>query len=68
MVIKLYTSWIRVPSQNLLPRMEKSNTRGHSFKVREAKFTGDIQGKFILIEACERLDHVLREVVEADAI
>ena len=38
----------RVDHQKLFPTVEKSITRGHRFKVREAKFTGDVQGRFFL--------------------
>ena len=29
----------------LFPRVEKSSSRGHRFKVRAAKFRGDVRGK-----------------------
>ena len=36
----------RVDSQKLFPRVEESITRRHSFKVRGARFKGDVRGKF----------------------
>lgn len=42
-------------SQNLIGRNEKSNTRGHRFKVREAKFKEDLLDKFTVVG--ERLEH-----------
>ena len=39
----------RVDSQMLFPRVEKSSTRGHRFKVCGEKFGGDVQGKFFFL-------------------
>lgn len=36
-----------VDCQNLFPRMEKSKTRGHNFRVKGAKFKDDLLGKFL---------------------
>ena len=36
----------RVDSQKLFPRVEESITRGHRFKVRGARFKGDVRDKF----------------------
>ena len=35
----------RVDSQKLFPRVEESITRGHRFKVRGARFKGDVRDK-----------------------
>ena len=32
-------------SQNLVPRVEMPNARGHALKVRGGKFRGDVRGK-----------------------
>ena len=45
-VYKVMSGMDRVDSQMLFPRVEKSSTRGHRFKVRGEKFRGDVQGKF----------------------
>ena len=44
-------------SQMLFPRVEKSSTRGHRFKVRGEKFSGDVRGKFFYTEDGECLEH-----------
>ena len=36
----------RVDSQKLFPRVEESITMGHRFKVRGARFKGDVRGRF----------------------
>ena len=36
----------RMDSQKLFPGVEESITGGHRFKVRGARFKGDVQGKF----------------------
>ena len=41
-VYKIMRGTDRVDSQKLFPRVEESITRGHRFKVRGARFKGDV--------------------------
>ena len=41
-VYKIMRGMDRVDSQKLFPRVEESITRGHRFKVRGARFKGDV--------------------------
>jgi len=50
----------RVDSQNLIPRVELSNTRGHALKVRGGKFKGDVRGKIFYTESGRCLEHAAR--------
>ena len=36
--------------RSFFPRVEESITRGHRFKVRGARFKGDVQGKYFYTE------------------
>ena len=45
-IYKIMTDMFRVDSQKLFPRVEESITRGHRFKVRGARFKGDVRGRF----------------------
>jgi len=36
----------RFDSQKLFPRLEESITRGHTLKVRGARFKGNVRGRF----------------------
>jgi len=40
----------RMDSQKLFPRVEESITRRHGFKVRGARFKGEVRGKFFYTE------------------
>lgn len=42
----------RVVGHNPFPRVQISETRGHSFKVRAVKSKGDEQAKFFLHTGC----------------
>ena len=50
-VYKIVRGMDRVDSQKLFPRVEESITRGHRFKVRGAKFKGNIRGKILYTES-----------------
>ena len=41
-VYKIMSGMDRVDSQILFPRVERSSTRGHRFKMRGEKFRGDV--------------------------
>ena len=45
-VYKIMRGMDRVDSQKLFPRVEESITRGHRFKMRGARFKGDVRGRF----------------------
>ena len=59
----------RVDSQKLFPRVEESIKRGHRFKVRGARFKGDVRGKFFFFftqRVVGAWNSLLGEVVEAE--
>ena len=58
----------RVDSQKFFPRVEESITRGHRFKVRGARFKGDVRGKFFYTEGGGCWNSLPREVMEADTL
>ena len=45
-VYKIMRGMDRVESQKLFPRVKESITRGHRFKVRGARFKGDVRDRF----------------------
>ena len=45
-IYKILRGMDRVDSQKLFSRVEESITRGHRFKVRGARFKGDVRGRF----------------------
>ena len=45
-VYKIMKGMDRVDSQELFPSVEESITWGHSLKLREARFKGDVRDKF----------------------
>ena len=47
-VYKIMKGMDIVDSQMLFPKVEKSSTRGHRFKVRGEMFRGDVRVKFFL--------------------
>ena len=49
-VYKIMRGMDRVDSQKLFPRVGESITRGHRFKVRGARFKGDVRGKYFYTE------------------
>ena len=49
-VYKIMRGMDRVDSQKHFPRVEESITRGHRFKVRGARFEGDVRGRFFYTE------------------
>ena len=55
-------------SQKLFPRVEESITRGHRFKVRGARFKGDVRGRFLTQRVVGAWNSLPGEVVEADTI
>ena len=59
---------IRVDSQKLFPRVEESITRGHRFKVRGARFKGDVRGRFFTQRVVGASNSLPGEVVEADTV
>ena len=58
----------RVDSQKLFPRVEESITRGHRFKVRGARFKGDVRGRFFTERVVGAWNTLLGEAVEADTV
>ena len=58
----------RVDSQMLFPRLEKSSTRGHGFKVLGEKFRGDVRGKFFTQRVVNVWNSLPGEVVGAGTI
>ena len=58
----------RVDSLKLFPRVKESITRGHKFKVRGARFKGDVRGKFFTRRVVGAWNLLPGEVVEVDAI
>ena len=58
----------RVDSQKFFPQVEESITRGHRFKVRGARFKGDVRGRFFTQGVVGAWNSLLGEVVEADTI
>ena len=67
-VYKIMRDIDRVDSQNLFPRVEMSNTRGHVLKVRGGKFKGDVRGKFFTQRVVGVWNVLPGVVVEADTI
>ena len=59
-LIEVYKIMNRMDSQMFFPRVEKSSTRGHRFKVRGEKFRGDMRGKFLYTEGGECLERAAR--------
>eukprot|EP00061_Rhincodon_typus_P007655 g29575.t1 len=55
----------RVNSQGLFPRVGKSKTRGHRFKVRGKRFEKDLKGKFFMRRMVHVQNELPEEVVEA---
>ena len=55
-------------SQKLFPKMEESITRGHRFKVRGARFKGDVRGRCFTQRVVGAWNSLPGEVVEADMI
>ena len=58
----------RVDSQKLLPRVEESISRGARFKVRGARFKGDVRSKFFTQRVVGAWNSLPGEIVEADTI
>ena len=67
-VYKIMRGMDRVDSQKLFPRAEESITRGHRFKVRGARFKGDVRGKFFTQRVVGAWNLLSGEVVEAETI
>ena len=59
-VCKIMRGIDRVDSQNLFPRVEMSNTRGHVLKVRGVKFKGDVRGKCFHTQSGRCLERAAR--------
>ena len=55
-------------SQKLFPRVEESITRGHRFKVRGARFKGDVRGRFFTQSVVGAWNSLPGQVVEADTV
>ncbi len=67
-VYKLMRGVDRMDSQKLFPRVEESISRGHRFKLRGARFKGDVRCKFFTQRVVGAWNSLPVEVVEADVI
>ena len=67
-IYKIMRDIDRVDSQNLFPRVEISNTRGHALKVRGGKFKGNVRGKFFTQRVVGVWNMLPGVVMEADTI
>ena len=67
-VYKIMRGMDRVDSQKLFPRVEESITGGHRFKVRGARFKGDVRGKFFTQRVVGAWNSLPGEIVAADTI
>ena len=50
----------RVNSWKLFPRAEMTITKGHKFKIRGGRFSGDVQGKFFYTEVGGGLEYTAK--------
>ena len=67
-VYKIMSGIDRVDSEMLFPRVEKSSTRGHRFKVHGEKFRGDVRGKFFTQRVVNAWNALPEQMVGASMI
>jgi len=58
----------RADSQKLFPRVEESISRGQRFNVREARYKGDVRGKFFAQRVLGAWNSLPMEIVEEDTM
>jgi len=67
-VYKIMRGMDRMHCQNISPMVEESITRGHMFKVRGARFKGDVRCMIFTQRLVGSWNSLPREVVKADTM